>query len=339
VSDILKPQLGGGGGLLREEFEIHKTGRMKIVAVFWVVPSSEPDRKHVNLRLEQYKKNTGDPGFPLKPTHSINFDEADTENLLSSLKAQRLLKDMSPSDRVIVLRGAHSEEFLDLTDRDVYSLKLLLTSLTDENIRKLARTVDARIVEKIDSAVRYVQMEESLEKLQTLIENETAETAFQVWFKHNTWIFGKHYVRRVSKRTIGLESQADLIYVSVDGFADLVELKKSVLTSPLLLYDSSHNSFYPSSELSRALAQAMHYIQVIEDHRLQLEQLSNIPVLRPTVTIIMGRSDDWHDARRQHLRILNSSLVNIRVLTYDHLLAMGHSLLNLYSPAEDSGSF
>ena len=34
---------------------------------------------------------------------------------------------------------------------------------------------------------------------------------------------------------------------------------------------------------------------------------------------------------KEHLRILNSSLVNIKVVTYDHLLAMGQSMLNLYS--------
>jgi hypothetical protein len=339
MSDILRPQLGGGGGLLREEFEIHKTDRMKIVAVFWIVPSSEPGRKHVNLRIEQYKKNPRDPGFPLKPTSSINFDEVDMDKLLSSVKAQTLLKDSSPSDRVVVLRGGHSDELLPLSDRDVSSLKLLLTSLTDENVRKLAKTVDARIVEKIDSAVRYVQMEESLQKLQALVERDTPEAAFQEWFNHNTWIFGKQYVSRVPRSTIGLESKADLIYVSVDGFADLLELKKSVLSSTLLLHDPSHKSFYPSSDLSKALAQAMHYIQVIEDHRLQLEKLSNIPVLRPTVTIIMGRSHNWNDPTRQHLRILNSSLVNIKVLTYDHLLAMGQSLLSLYSPVDDEIGF
>lgn len=207
MSDILKPQLGGGGGLLREEFDIHKTDRMRIVAVFWVVPSSEPGRKHVNLRIEQYKKNPRDPGFPLKPTSSINFDEVDIDKLLSSVKAQTLLKDSSPSDRVVVLRGGHSDELLPLSDRDVSSLKVLLTSLTDENIRKLAKTVDARIVEKIDSAVRYVQMEDSLQKLKALVVRDTPEAAFQEWFNHNTWIFGKQYVSRVSRRTIALSQR------------------------------------------------------------------------------------------------------------------------------------
>ena len=65
--DVLKPTIGGGGGKLREEFVLHATNRMKIVAVYWVTPSSEPTRKHVNLRIEQYKKNPTDPRFPDDP--------------------------------------------------------------------------------------------------------------------------------------------------------------------------------------------------------------------------------------------------------------------------------
>ena len=59
----------------------------------------------------------------------------------------------------------------------------------------------------------------------------------------------------------------------------------------------------------------MHYLQVIEDHRLQLVELVKIPVLRPTITIIIGRSNDWEEPMRKQLRILNSTLLNIKVLT------------------------
>jgi hypothetical protein len=177
-------------------------------------------------------------------------------------------------------------------------------------------------------------MEKSLNWLCAKIEEDVDEAVFQKWFEENTWIFGKNYVHRVPKRTVGLESRADLIYISVDGFADLVELKKSILPRSILLPDASHKTFYPSAELSRALAQAMHYLQVIEDHRLQLVELVKIPVLRPTITIVIGRSNDWDEPMRKQLRILNSTLLNVKVLMYDHLLAMGNNILQLYAPGE-----
>lgn len=330
MTDILKPEMGGGRGLLRQEFEIHKTERMRIVAVYWVAPSSDPKRKHINLRIEQYKKNPTDAVFPVEPSQKINLEENDMTKLLASVRAQDVLKDLSTSDRVVVLRGDHPGDLLDLTDRDISSIKELVDSLSDDNIQRLAKTVDAGVIEKIESAVRYQKMEESLRHLRQLMAEDSDEGILQGWFDENTWVFGKQYVGRVPKRTIGLESRADIIYLSVDGFADLVELKRSKLSHPLLLSDPSHKSFYPSAELSKSLAQAMHYIQVIEDHRLQLVQLVKIPVLRPTVTIIVGRSNDWSEPMKEHLRILNSSLVSINVVTYDHLVEMGQSMLNLY---------
>jgi len=333
--DVLKPKLGGGSGLLREEFELHVTDRMRVVAVYWIAPSSEPDRKHVNLRIEQYKKNPTDLRFPDEPVQKINLQDDDIANLISSAKAQSVLKDSGVSDRVIVMKGEAVGEILKLTNRDIASITQLVASLTDENIQALAKRVNPEIVEKIDSAVKYIRMEKRLRWLRAKIEEDVDEAVFQKWFEENTWIFGKNYVHRVPKRNVGLESRADLIYVSVDGFADLVELKKSVLAKSILLPDASHKTFYPSAELSRALAQAIHYLQVIEDHRLQLVELVKIPVLRPTITIVIGRSNNWDKPLRKQLRILNSTLLNIKVLTYDHLLEMGNNILQLYAPEEE----
>lgn len=333
--ELLKPTIGGGGGKLREEFDIHVTDRMKIVAVYWVTPSSEPDRKHVNLRIEQYKKKPTDHSFPDEPVQKINLQDEDIANLISSARAQSILKDSGISDRVVVVKGQAAGEVLKLTNRDITLITQLVGSLTDENIQALAERVNPEVIEKIDSAVKYIRMEKNLDWLRDKVEEDVDEAVFQRWFDENTWIFGKDYVDRVEKGTIGLRSRADLIYISVDGFADLVELKKSVLARPILLPDASHNTYYPSQELSRALAQAMHYLQVIEDHRLQLVQLVKIPVLRPTITIIIGRSDNWDDPMKEQLRILNSTLLNIKVLTYDHLLAMGENILNLYAPEEE----
>src|SRR6266481_1471666 len=333
--DVLKPKIGGGSGLLLEEFVLHQSDRMKVVARYWIAPSSDPNRKHINLRIDQYKKKPTDGQFPQEPTQKINLEDEDIGNLILSANAQSVLKDAGISDQAVVLKGDAAGELLSLSARDLPAIKRLVDSLSDENIRALAPRVNPEIVEKIDSAVKYIRMEKSLNWLRGRIEEDVDESVFQKWFDENTWIFGKNYVDRVEKGTIGLQSRADLIYISVDGFADLVELKKSVLARPILLPDASHKTFYPSQELSKALAQAMHYLQVIEDHRLQLVKLVKIPVLRPTITIIIGRSHDWDDPTREQLRILNSTLLNIKVLTYDHLLAMGNNILQLYEPEDE----
>src|SRR6266550_3239246 len=146
LMDVLKPTLGGGGGKLREEFQLHVTDRMKILAVYWITPSSEPDRKHVHLRIEQYKKNPTDLSFPDEPVQKINLQDDDVGNLISSAKAQSVLKDSDVSDRVIVMKGEEAGELLSLTKRDIGSIRRLVNSLTDDNIQILAQRVNPEIV-------------------------------------------------------------------------------------------------------------------------------------------------------------------------------------------------
>src|SRR5947207_2978854 len=129
MTAILQPRMGGGGNLLRQEFEIHKTDRMRIAAVFWITPSSDPNRKHFNLRIEQYKKNPTDPRFPDEPAQKINFDEMDIGKLVAALKAQTLLQNASPDDDVVILSGGDSETLRKLTERDISSIKQLVASL------------------------------------------------------------------------------------------------------------------------------------------------------------------------------------------------------------------
>ena len=111
--EVLKPKIGGGGGKLREEFDIHVTDRMKIVAVYWVTESSDPGRKHVNLRVEQYKKNPTDPRFPEEPAQKINLQDDDIANLISSARAQSILKNAEVSRQGDRYEGEAAGELLE----------------------------------------------------------------------------------------------------------------------------------------------------------------------------------------------------------------------------------
>src|SRR5437660_1207947 len=179
--DLLKPKIGGGSGMLREEFVLHLSDRMKIVARYWVAPSSDPSRKHINLRIEQYKKKPNDRQFPEEPIQKINLEDDDIGNLISSANAQSVLKDARISDEAVVLKGRAAGELLSLSARDLPAIKRLVESLTDENIRALALRVNPEIVEKIDSAVKCIRMEKSLNWLRERIEEDVDESVFQKW--------------------------------------------------------------------------------------------------------------------------------------------------------------
>lgn len=161
-----------------------------------------------------------------------------------------------------------------------------------------------------------------------MADRTKAEHEYQQWFETHPWVFGTEYVRRIPARTIDLHSQADILLVSVDGFVDVFELKKP--SEAPLLFDSSHDTYYPSAELSKSLAQAMHYLRVINENRRALVEDWGELVFRPRAIIVVGRSHDWAEPQKRGWRNLRTSLQNIDLLTFDQVLARAEQLIAQY---------
>jgi hypothetical protein len=161
-----------------------------------------------------------------------------------------------------------------------------------------------------------------------MADPQTSEREYQRWFEDHPWVFGTEYVRRIPARTIDLHAQADILLVSVDGFVDVFELKKPSETA--LLYDSSHDTYYPSAELAKALAQAMHYLRVMNENRRALIEDWGEQVFRPRAIIVIGRSNEWGNSQKQGWRNLRTTQQNIDLLTFDHVLARADRLIAQY---------
>jgi len=50
-------------------------------------------------------------------------------------------------------------------------------------------------------------------------------------------------------------------------------------------------------------------------------------ILKPKITLIIGRSRDWTPNQKEQFRILNSSFHNISILTYDHVLSRAKKII------------
>lgn len=188
-------------------------------------------------------------------------------------------------------------------------------------------SIDA--LSNIEAAAQHARFKKATAELREMMADPSkSEHDYQRWFEDHPWVFGTEYVRRIPMRTIDLHSQADILLVSVDGFVDVFELKKPSETP--LLFDSSHDTYYPSAELSKALAQAMHYLRVINENRLTLMEDWGEQVFRPRAIIVIGRSDSWNEAQKRGWRNLRTSLQNIDLLTFDHVLARAEQLIAQY---------
>ncbi|MFS8212950.1 Shedu anti-phage system protein SduA domain-containing protein [Paenibacillus polymyxa] len=197
-----------------------------------------------------------------------------------------------------------------------YHHKLIVSEIS--NLKKLL------LFEENGNVVDEVYADESLIKYQA----RQPEKVFQNWIEQNLWIFGVDYIKKHDARKIALFSEGDLLMESVDGYLDLIELKRP--SHDLLKYDASHKCYYPHPDLSIVIGQSLFYLQKLEEYKLNLEKEYSIKVIMPRIRIIVGCNKSFNDDQRDCLRVLNSKLNSIQIITYDDLVSYGVLLLKQY---------
>ncbi|MGC9602923.1 MAG: Shedu anti-phage system protein SduA domain-containing protein [Minisyncoccia bacterium] len=141
------------------------------------------------------------------------------------------------------------------------------------------------------------------------------EEVWQRFFKENVWILGAEFIEILNERVLDTENITDYIVKSYDGFADIIELKL-----PSVQFWNA--DLTPNSDLAKALMQCMRYISAIERRINDLElnkKLGRTAIVKPRITLIFGRSNNWTDEQRETYRILNANFHSISILTYDHV--------------------
>jgi hypothetical protein len=160
-------------------------------------------------------------------------------------------------------------------------------------------------------------------------EDGQPEKIFQNWIVRNRqWIFGIEYIKKYDARKIALFSEADMLMQSMDGFLDLIELKRP--SCVLFNFDASHKSYYPSPDLSKVIGQCLFYLQKMDDFKLILEKEHKVKIIRPRIKIMAGRTIDFNDEQYKALRMLNSNLNHIEIVSYDYLLSCGEKMIANY---------
>jgi hypothetical protein len=112
------------------------------------------------------------------------------------------------------------------------------------------------------------------------------EEVWQRFFSENSWILGTDFVEILDERRIDIGNITDYLIKSYDGFVDIIELKL-----PTAEFWTNEN--IPKAELTKATMQCNRYILETElrmnDAKL-LGELGNIPIVKPRITLIYGRS-------------------------------------------------
>jgi hypothetical protein len=205
----------------------------------------------------------------------------------------------------------------------------VLNAFNTDGVRTLLLDAKREDVSDLYAAVKHAKNKQALSELNELIAADATELKFQDWFQRNTWAFGVEYLQIYNTSRIGIHSDSDFIAQSLDGYHDLVELKRPSMD--LLKYDDSHRDFYPSVDLAKAIGQAVDYLYAMERSRNDLEEEDEITVLKPRIKIIAGLTAGYSSKKRRALRLINNGLHGMEVISYDQVIARAQKLIDIYS--------
>ena len=77
--------------------------------------------------------------------------------------------------------------------------------------------------------------------------------------------------------------------------------------------------------------QCMRYERAAEKKSNDHNKISELgcEIVKPRLTLVIGRSNGWTNEQKENFRLLNASLTNISILTYDHVLLRTRKLVGL----------
>lgn len=331
--------------------EIYSNDNVALQINFSGIENDIAKVSNLKMSFYAYRKSSAEPIF----AEILNFDQI--TSLYQHLDQISIIKipNKTISSKFVEVTD-EIKSFLDsFTHINTDIIKIIFefikkNSEEHEVINALIKSLDElNLLEDLPAAYKYKIYNNEFNNLKKLLELEKKggivseinnfpslknyiagqpEAIFQEWIERNLqWIFGVEYKsHKTDVRKIALFSTADIIMESMDGFIDLIELKRP--SHLILNEDKSHNSYYPSVELSKALGQCGHYLKKMDEYKMQLQHEHKIKLLRPRIKIIIGRSDEFTDEQYEALRMLNCNLNNIEIISYDYLITCGQHILS-----------
>jgi hypothetical protein len=263
----------------------------------------------------------------------ISLNEQASRRLLSGLHSLLRVAEEDADGSYFVIRISERAPRLRGIDPATAATALINALSSDEIIHHLS---DAELTAELTAALRgAIHLKEMREAISTLHSHldagEVNEQIYQEWCEQHTWAFGNAYVMRDRVRNISIGDRIDFLMPTViSGFRDIVELKRPDFA--VLGFDSQHNNYYFSGEVSKAIGQCHRYLDILHEVAAQgLLDHPEIVAYHPRAMIVIGRSNTWDPAKLKALHGLNCRLNGISILTYDQLLAQGERLIDMLS--------
>lgn len=314
---------------------LSESSRTKVIAVPFFI--SHSDHSELTLKIQTLRKANPPIDWIEVEEKSITLNEEATRKLALELPKYAAVAGEDEVGDYVVVRMSDGYTNLANLNPEV-AVTALIAALEQDDIASHLRGVELSegLMKALRYSVRLGEMKTAMIELRTLLdEGMNDERYYQEWCEEHPWAFGNNFVINDDIRNITTQDQVDILVPRLlAGFRDIIELKRPNME--VLHYDDAHRDYYFSSEVSKALGQCHRYLDVFtEAANKGLIGNEHIVAYHPEATIVMGRMVDWVDAKSKALHGLNARLSGIRIITYDHLLAQGESLINYLSSIEN----
>lgn len=314
----------------------------KTAGLLEVINKQTGELHHHTLVLEQVKF-TKKNGWEYEGKHKITLEDKDAQeihDLFVFLNAHysgeledkvgkvRVLSEdaYAKHERLIqLIPGLEEEEKFGL----IGQLLANVEGVQRAEFNKLFAATGGETLRHIAASSRMVEYRAAHEEMVALVgDPESSEHDFQKHLDKNPWMFGSEYSELLSRRNWTRDDELDyMLRRTVDGYLEIVEIKTAFL-EPLFLHDKSHDSYYPSSKLSKAIGQVMRYIDEVERNRDSIIAKDNVDTLKIKARVIVGR--DGAPEQQAGLRNFNAHLHGIEVITFDQLLKIAERVLSMF---------
>lgn len=296
--------------------ELSSGVRSSCRAVFFRNTHSSTGKKIVSLKIARMNKAGGT--FKVKPEKTITLTAVELDNLISYIQDYYTPLNMGMTEFIAADEDAAK----------LFSKVRELGISDDEVVDKLFES--GILTENLSVAITAAGRNYAIQEFEDAINRNYPESYWQKWFEHNKWILGSEFLKILPERDIDVDDIADYLMRSLDGFLDVVEIKKPDI--PFWVGPDSHGNFCPSAPLSAAIMQCLNYLYKIELQSNSVEFLQRVDgtkTVKPQCLLVYGRSNTWSEGELKALRILNASYHQLHIMTYDQLLIRAKQLLGI----------
>lgn len=314
-----------------------------------IIKNSKDARKSVKICLVHQKRNKesdawadlqGPTLIQTKAAEPAKFqiDTSDTLKLFEALADLYQIDPKTVGHGKVTLKLADASRIIETDASRAELIRQILQANHSKEVWEILVELQPDLVNKLSALRRLESRKKDLELFESRLDDSSIiENQWRAFIKGRPWLLGSAHVKILDETSVDLKHDSD-IPLQVDGmFMDIVELKRP---DSKFWQTDKHGELFayrkkfliPHWELDAAIAQVSGYILQAEknlDSKDFAKYHGAIP-LRPRGIVIYGRSADWGEQEWTALRLLNSRLHGVTILTFDQVLDQGKRLLELY---------